>query len=390
MFAENPRSEFASPKLAQAAKLESQLGVFAEHPLVSVLLTCLDGVVVLLNENRQLIGFNEGPLRDLGISGPASVVGKRMGQILGCVREPGTPSGCGTGRSCRTCGMAVAIVTSQETNTPCEADCLLTTSDGSASVERQFRVRASPLKLGDHDFTVVSLQDISAEKERQLIQGVFLHDLGNLLQVMQYGADLLREPDSDPVGALEKVTHTSEMLVGLLQSHRELHSLSLAKHDLPMQSLDLCEYLPSLVATFQGHQAAKGRHLVLLPALAGLSLTTNESLLGRGLGNMIVNALEASPAGAAVTVRARREPTANRVRIDVHNVGAIPPSVVDRVYQPHFTTKKGKGRGLGAYGTRMIVEQLLGGKVGFTSTPVAGTRFFIDLPADSPGVPSLG
>jgi signal transduction histidine kinase len=45
-----------------------------------------------------------------------------------------------------------------------------------------------------------------------------------------------------------------------------------------------------------------------------------------------------------------------------------------------FSTKGGRGRGLGTYSVRLLTERHLGGQVDFRSVPEEGTTFFVRLP----------
>jgi signal transduction histidine kinase len=67
--------------------------------------------------------------------------------------------------------------------------------------------------------------------------------------------------------------------------------------------------------------------------------------LAQLLGNLVQNAVDASPEGASVYVSIRRTKAAVRVEILDEGPG-IPPEVRARIYEPFLTTKRG-GIGLG-------------------------------------------
>ena len=110
---------------------------------------------------------------------------------------------------------------------------------------------------------------------------------------------------------------------------------------------------------------------------------TDEVLLGRVLGNLIKNALEASDRGQTVTVafENRRQPL-----FSVHNPSVMPEAVQLQMFQRSFSTRKGRGRGIGSNSVKLLTEKYLHGKVWFVSREPEGTSFFVALPSPSEDV----
>ncbi len=106
---------------------------------------------------------------------------------------------------------------------------------------------------------------------------------------------------------------------------------------------------------------------------------------------LVVNALEATPAGGGVRVRAAAHEAdallAGRpsLVIEVADTGSgIAPEHRARVFEPFFTTKEaGKGAGLGLAVVYGIVGRH-GGQVDFESRPGEGTLFRVRLPREHP------
>jgi signal transduction histidine kinase len=62
------------------------------------------------------------------------------------------------------------------------------------------------------------------------------------------------------------------------------------------------------------------------------------------------------------------------------NGGGIPESIIERIFEPYYTTKQeGKGTGVGLYMSKMIVEQNMGGRLE-VSNHAQGACFSIYLP----------
>ena len=96
--------------------------------------------------------------------------------------------------------------------------------------------------------------------------------------------------------------------------------------------------------------------------------------------NLLRNALDAMEGRGEVRIHIHR--TAEQLMIDVSDSGkGMPASVVARIFQPGFTTKK-RGWGLGLPLARRIVEQYHGGSLQVRqSEPGKGTTFRIQLRA---------
>ncbi|UFS69995.1 ATP-binding protein [Geomonas sp. RF6] len=63
------------------------------------------------------------------------------------------------------------------------------------------------------------------------------------------------------------------------------------------------------------------------------------------------------------------------------NAGGIPEEIIDRLFEPYFTTKEpDKGTGLGLYMSRMIIERNMGGRLTARNI-VGGAEFIIATPS---------
>jgi signal transduction histidine kinase len=94
--------------------------------------------------------------------------------------------------------------------------------------------------------------------------------------------------------------------------------------------------------------------------------------------NLVLNALQATPAGGHVVVRAGGDP--RRLVVEVSDDGeGMSPETRERAFTPFFTTRE-EGTGLGLALVRRIVEQH-GGSVDISSTPGEGTTVTLVFPA---------
>ena len=172
------------------------------------------------------------------------------------------------------------------------------------------------------------------------------------------------------------VRQNNEMLGSLV-----LDMLSLARdakfHPFPTDVNDLAEQICRLM----GERAAeRGLRITCMPAADLPEIMTDPTLLYRCLLNIVTNALDACEEGGSVRVRVYRAPGSSRATISVTDDGmGIAPEHRAKMFQDFFTTKGGRGTGLGLPVTRKLITKM-GGTVTFHSVVGRGTRFVFALP----------
>lgn len=146
------------------------------------------------------------------------------------------------------------------------------------------------------------------------------------------------------------------------------------------EPVDLNELVRSAVKLFEPQLAPVGRPHVT----PELYLDENpprphadRTLLRRALENLILNSLDAMPAGGTLTLRTAQRNGA--VRLEVTDTGeGLTPEECARLFTPYYTTKR-HGTGLGLAIVQSVVADH-GGKIEVESSPGAGATFRIELP----------
>lgn len=367
------RHDLPDLRRADPDRLQREIRAVSHSPVVTAVLEVADAILLVLNPERQIVGFNS---RVADITRPEDVLGMLPGEVLGCVNAAG-PGGCGSAPGCETCGSLGAILGCRQGNRPLESECLIRT-DRAPPRTLEFNVRASPVTVEQTRFTVVSLRDVSAEKRREVLEQLFFHDVLNTVAGLRGWAQLLQRKGGEVPRASERIDFLAGQIEREIRDHRALllaESGALVAEREPLRTRDL---LDAVAVVFSGHAAARDRGLELGPPAEDVELVSDRSLLLRVLVNMVRNAFEATEPGGVVRVSCEREPRA--VRLSVRNAGVIAPEVQARIFQRSFSTKASRGRGLGTYSMKLFGERCLGGEVSFVSSAPAGTVFSIRLP----------
>jgi len=95
--------------------------------------------------------------------------------------------------------------------------------------------------------------------------------------------------------------------------------------------------------------------------------------------NLFLNAADAMPQGGEITISTRHDLKSQALVIEVQDTGkGIPAELLDRIFQPFFTTKV-KGTGLGLAVSKRLVEDN-GGSIQVANNLSGGAVFTIILP----------
>jgi len=355
--------------LAQMRALASGVG---QDPL----LDSISEILAILNEHRQVVYSNRRLLELLDTSLEA-VLGRRPGEVLGCIHSDETAGGCGTTEFCQECGAIQAILVAQSREQAVR-ECRIQTRERGAL---DLRVWATPMESEGSLFTVFAATDISDEKRREALEQTFFHDILNTAGTVLGASYLLRDGEEGTRDQfLDMVSRGSEQLVEEINSHRMLLLAEKGGLVTTPEGVDSLAILERLRSQYSSSPVAKGLTLALDAAADAVEFKTDRVLLTRVLGNLVKNALEATSANGTVTLSCRLKEEG--VVFSVHNPTVMSRSVQLQLFQRSFSTK-GAGRGIGTYSIKLFAEKYLGGQVRFESKDPIGTVFQIVLPYPS-------
>lgn len=377
MSNENGKTEFAPPRRASAETLAQQSSLLNSQPFLLQMMDCFPESVMVINQDRQIVLANN-KMAALLEKTREELIGLRPGEAISCLYGSQAESGCGTARFCRVCGAVQAILNCQKTMAPDVRDCsiLRQGEDGVSSLD--LRIWANPLKVGDQHFTVFAVRDISAENRRKVMERIFFHDALNAAGGLRGIFAIM--PDLSPAefSAMgEMAQDCSEQLVDLLESQRDLAAAERGELKIEKKLIEISPFLNHLATLYQRHPIGKDKYVVVQTP-AAKSLWTDPVLLGRIMGNLIKNALEASQAYETVLVSYFQN---GQQIFTVHNDAVMPEEIQLQLFRRSISTKGTQHRGVGTYSIKLLTENYLKGSVSFRSLPGEGTTFEVRLPA---------
>jgi hypothetical protein len=363
---------------ASAEEVQRDISNLTGSPVVDGLMRSVGGLFAILNRHRQIIAVNDFFLRYLGVKDGGALLGLRPGEAITCLRAHDAPGGCGTGRYCATCGIAIALATSLSQECSAERKCVASIQRNGSTTDVCLNVRSTPYPIGGKTFLMLLLQDISEQERLAELEQVFIHDIGNILTGLLGASGIhLNRCADDP--ELAGMIHRSTMR---LKREFELRKgfAHVQDGEFPLQLSDVAigDVIAELRDTFKNHPAARDKVLFIADHDPNRRILTDPPLLTRILVNLLINAFEASDGGGEVRLSIGFDE--KNVSFSVWNSKVIPDAIGLRIFQRFFSTKAEYGRGLGTYMVKKFGEEVLGGKVGFSSSEDAGTEFHLSLP----------
>lgn len=179
--------------------------------------------------------------------------------------------------------------------------------------------------------------------------------------------ELPKEKAENSVQVLLSQIETLNGIAGSFSAFATMPSPVLAK-------VELVTLLGKTASLYENHSLGK---VSFTSSIKSVYVQADEQLLGRIFSNIILNGLQSNKGSQVeVNVGLQMEDTFCTVSLQDNGSG-ISAELQDKVFLPHFSTKK-TGSGLGLAIAKQGIEQM-GGTISFQTTVGSGTTFFIKL-----------
>lgn len=373
-------TKFLPAERASEEEIREKRNLILALPLIKLIVNGIPDGAVILNSQRQIIVSNRALLEARGLDSEEAALGLRPGEAFGCIHA-NNPLGCGTTEFCRYCG-AAKVLNSCRMGKKAADECRIISEFKDETEAFDLLVWGTPFRYGGDDFIFFTIYDITHEKRRQVLERIFFHDALNTAGGLLGFAELLAEEAPPELDNLtEPILFGARTLVEEITSHKDLNDAETGELGVEAGRLSSGEVLKNLQINFGRLGGFRQVNLDLDPDIEEFEFESDPVLVNRSLGNLVKNALESSQPGETVTLGCQADGLT--VEFWVHNPAVMPPEVQFEIFKRSFSTK-GRGRGLGLYGVKLLVARYLRGAVSFTSTPETGTVFRIRLPLNIP------
>ncbi|MCX6138800.1 MAG: HAMP domain-containing sensor histidine kinase [Ignavibacteriales bacterium] len=373
---------FDTPARSSPTEINRRRERIAVQPMVTALLSGMPNLVVLLDENRQIIAYNEQALHSFSSYSSSEIYGMRIGEALNCIHSNDEPARCGTTKFCRECGAARAIKETREKQQNILEECRITVNTDAHENCFDFSVHTSPFIVDDEGYILFAVKDIADEKRKEVLERIFFHDVLNTAGAVNGLVSLLpgAESKEEEMELCKLLSSGSDQLIEEIMSQRDLVAAESGDILIQPTPQGIAELLEHVRGVYQSSPYAEGKNIVVESVPTETTIVTDRVQIIRSISNLVKNALEATAHGEGVSLCA--EIQGNSALIHVKNKGIIPAPIQLQIFQRSFSTKGQKGRGIGTYSIKLLVERYLHGKVSFISDKEHETIFTLSIPLE--------
>lgn len=235
--------------------------------------------------------------------------------------------------------------------------------------------------LGERDRLREQLRQDEKVRAMSTLIGGIAHEINNPLTAMLgFAADL---------GAIDPERRERAARIVLEQAERcraIVRRISmLGRHAvLETRELPTAAAVQRVLATQQAAADARGVRLAV--AIEAVTLWADPTSFELVLGNLLGNAVQASPHGGAVRVSVESAAGGELLLVEDQGPG-VPPALRERAFEPFWTTKPGQGAGLGLAVVAALVNAH-GGSVRVEDAAGGGARFVVTWPRQGAAPPA--
>lgn len=223
----------------------------------------------------------------------------------------------------------------------------------------------------------VELEQTQREKAWREIAQQVAHEIKNPLTPMKLTLQQLERAIRDGNCSAERIQKAITALLTQVDTLNEIASSFSGFAKMPEPVIVRLEVISLIRRVIDLHSPTG--EIAFRSSVKEAYVLGDEQLLSRTFSNLILNGLQSGNAGRPAKVSVTVQRDQDKMRIQFHDSGkGIDPDIADRIFLPHFSTKK-SGSGLGLAISRQAIHQMHG-NIYFQTRLGKGTTFTIELP----------
>jgi hypothetical protein len=294
---ENMATKYSSAERSSLEVMKEQYSDVISEIHIQELLQALPYIAAILNENRQIIFANDPLLQLMEVDCPDAYLGKKPGEVLSCIHSSDSPDGCGIAESCKMCGAINTILVSKRNNKKTIGECRISALKDGKAVSYDLQVAATPLKIKTQSYTLLTVNDISSDKRKRILEQIFFHDLLNTSSNISAIVNLLKSTGNldEMHKFIDVVSDLSHQLNEEIIMQRDLLAAENNELKVNMALIQTKLLIDMAIHSILNNQVASGKKIITSEQTENFLITTDNVIINRVLVNMLKNALEASP-----------------------------------------------------------------------------------------------
>jgi signal transduction histidine kinase/ActR/RegA family two-component response regulator len=260
-------------------------------------------------------------------------------------------------------------------------------------LEQRVGDRTAQLERTNRDLALATVAAEGANRAKSEFLSNMSHELRTPLNAIIGFGQLLASKDSARLTSekrqafVEHIITAGGHLLTLINDILNLSQIEAGKLSLSLEPLALTVVLEECKVMTESF-AAKRNIRLLFPQDQALHVRADRTRLKQVMLNLLSNGVKYNREMGSIVVSCDR-PEPGRVRVSIQDTGiGMAADQLRALFQPFNRlgreTGVQEGTGIGLVVTKHLVE-MMGGSIGVTSTPGAGSLFWIDLESVSPG-----